>query len=129
MAGKKECEGDNGVVDCTGYRCGAFDDLVGHCMRLPLLGPNGLAMEVMQGLLHQEMEGLRFVAPVLQVMQERALTSNRRSQFASAPVLCRHGAHEMSEMYAMGGWDGTSDLSSAECFDPSMEQWSIWLPP
>ena len=81
---------------------------------------NELAVEVMQEPLLQGAEGLKgHMALVLRVMQEHVATSTHRSQFVSAPVLCRRRADEMEKMYAVGGSDDGGTIPSAASSAPT----------
>ena len=65
------------------------------------------------------------IAPMMRVLQERAVDPSQKAQFASPEPLCRRRADAMvTKIFAVGGFDGTNRLSSVECFDPSTGQWS-----
>ena len=65
------------------------------------------------------------IAPMMRVLQERAVDPSQKAQFASPEPLCRRRADAMvTKIFAVGGRVGTNRLSSVECFDPSTGQWS-----
>ena len=121
--------GDGGGGESKGAgddREAQFVDLLGRCVRGPLLSSNELSVVVlMEPLVVNSNPAMR---AMVRVLQERNADPSQKAQFASPEPLCRRRADAVVKIFALGGVNDGESHDSMECFDPSTNEWSAMTP-
>ena len=90
-----------GACEDAESRRASFEELLGRCVRVPLLEPDDLVGEVMEEPLVTRL-GFAALAPILRVFRERCASPGIRGQFASPAALHRRRADQDEQLWERG---------------------------